>query len=162
MGKPLFSCNRANFAWGAIAYGHVLDDRGQIWFYDLGKTWSPQPAGDGLYLRAGLTERFRNPVLESRRVRRAKLAAMLKKAELARSGRLEERQVSHDAGGSGCEAYLWERADAYQVVELGTDGDISIKNTAPEAGELKQWLQVELRMGERGQPPTRIRTPRIP
>src|SRR5262245_43907674 len=68
MGKPLFSCNRANFAWGSTAYGHVLDDRGQIWFYDLGKTWSPEPAGNGLYRRDGLTKRFRNLALESRRV----------------------------------------------------------------------------------------------
>jgi hypothetical protein len=149
MGKPLFSCGYANFAWGSTAYGHVLDDQGQIWFYDLGTTWSPQPAGAGLYLESKLRERFRNPVLQSRRVPPGQLATMRKNAEIARSGRIEELHAAYDSGGAGCEAYIWERSDAYREVELGSSGDYTIRNSSPEAAQLQKWLREELGMGVR-------------
>lgn len=147
MGKPLFSCGYVNFAWGSKAYGHVLDDQGRIWFYDLGRTWSPQPAGDELYLETGLRERFRNPVLQSRRVPPAQLADMRKKAEIARGGRIEKKRVRHHTGSAGCEAYLWERSDAYREVELGSSGDYELRNSSSEAGHLQEWLRAELGMG---------------
>lgn len=149
MGQPLFTCGYANFAWGNVAYGHVLDDQGRIWFYDLGATWDPRPAGGGLYLETGLRERFKNPVLQSRRVPPAQLAAMRRKAEATRGGRIEETHRADDSGGFGCEAYLWERADAYREVVLGGGGDLEIRNSSPEAGHLQEWLQMELGMGLR-------------
>ncbi|WP_437903581.1 hypothetical protein WME95_34290 [Sorangium sp. So ce327] len=147
MGKPLFSCYYVSFAWGSKAYGNVLDDQGRIWFYDLGRTWFPQPAGDGLYLETGLRERFRNPVLQSRRVPPAQLADMRKKAEIARGGQIEKKHVSRDAGSAGCEAYLWERSDAYREVKLGSRGGSEIRNSSLEAGHLLEWLWGELAMG---------------
>ena len=151
-GKPLFSCGRENFAWGRTAYGHVLDDQGRIWFYDLGKTWSPRPAGDGLYLETGLRERFRNPVLQSRRVPSAQLATTREKARVARDGQIEKKFVAFESGAAGCEAYLWERSDAYRNVELGSNGDQEIRNSSPEAGQLQEWLKGELGMGTHPRP----------
>ena len=152
MGKPLFACNYDR-SWGDdVAFGHVLDDRGRIWFYNRGRTTAspePEPAGDGLFLESGLRARFRNPVLQSLRVSPARLAQMSQKAELARAGRIERGRGAPDLGASGCEAYLWARADAYQRIELGTGGDFWVQNSLPEASELKAYLQVELGMGQR-------------
>ncbi|MDC0678417.1 hypothetical protein [Sorangium atrum] len=148
MGKPLFSCYYVSFAWGLSKHhGHVIDDQGRIWFYDLGRTWDPQPAGDGLYLETGLRERFRNPVLQSRRVPPAQLADMRKKAEIARGGLIEKKSMARDAGSAGCEAYLWERSDAYREVKLGTSGGYEIRNSSLEAGHLQEWLREEVGIG---------------
>lgn len=147
MSKPLFSCGYANFAWRSIAYGHVLDDQGRIWFYDRGATWSPQAAGVGLYSESKLRERFRNAVLQARQVTRDQLATMVIKAEHARSGRIERTQTAFDAGGRACEAYIWETSDAYHEVELGSTGDVEVRNYNPEASQLLQLLRVDLGMG---------------
>jgi hypothetical protein len=152
MAKPLFQCGHANFAWGRQAYGYVLDDGGRIWFYDLGQTWSPEPTADGLFLESALRARFKNPVAQSLRVPKARLEAMRKKAERARSSRIERKQAMLDAGGAGCEAYLWDKTDAYRLVELGNVGDTLITNASPEAAELNAWLQGEL--GMLGRPKT--------
>ena len=146
MGKPLFSCGYVNFAWGSTAFGYILDDQGRIWFYDLGKTWSPQPAGDRLTRETGLRERFRNPVLQSLRVPPAQLAAMRKQAEVARGGRIEKKHVMYDAGSAGCEAYLWETSDTYREVELGSSGDFEIRSSSLEADHLREWLRDDLGM----------------
>ena len=74
---------------------------------------------------------------------------MSQKAELARAGRIERKPNGADMGDSGCEAYLWQRADAYQRVELGSGGDFWVQNSIPEASELKAYLQFELGMGQR-------------
>ncbi|NUO52274.1 MAG: hypothetical protein HOV80_25755 [Polyangiaceae bacterium] len=149
MSKPLFTCGYANFAWGRVARGTVLDDKGRLWTYDLGTTWSGTPVPDGaegLYLESGLRERFKKLVLQKTRVPLEQLATMQKKAESAREGRIEKRQVAHDAGGSGCDAYLWERPDAYREVELGTDGVYEVRNLSPEADEIWVWLEMDLGM----------------
>ena len=159
MGKPLFECDHEHFDGQYFMYGHVLDDRGRIWFHYRGRTtasqepfrrtWFPEPAGDGLFLESGLRARFENPVLQSLRVSSARLAAMSQKAEAARAGRIEQRRNGNDMGRSGCEAYLWLRADAYQRVELGSGGDFLVQNSTPEAAELNALLRAELGMGSR-------------
>jgi len=160
MGKPLFACNYDR-SWGDdVAFGHVLDDRGRIWFYNRGRTpaspepvrrttWSPEPAGDGLFLDSGLRARFIHPVLQSLRVSPSRLAQMSQEAELARGGRIERGRTAADLGDFGCEAYLWERADAYRRVELGSGGDFWVQNSTPEASQLNAYLQFELGMGQR-------------
>ena len=152
MGKPLFSCNTSNFAWGKVAKGYVLDHQGRIWFYDLGDTWTPHVAGNGLFFESGLRARFKNPVRQIHSATRAQLAIMRKKAKIARGGRIEKKHVGFDAGGCGCEAYLWETPDTYREVELGSSGDYEITNSSPEANEITQWLIDELKMGIRRKP----------
>ncbi|MGC4094503.1 MAG: hypothetical protein QM756_42635 [Polyangiaceae bacterium] len=149
MAKPLFSCGYANSAWGNVAYGHVLDDEGRIWSYDLSKPWSPQELGDGLNAEGRLRERFADLLLEARRVPAAQLISMRAKVDAARAGRIEEKQAAFDKGAAGCEAYLWEKPDTYRRVELGSVGDHIVSNTSPEALELNKWLQGELGMGRR-------------
>ena len=146
MGKPLFQCGYANFAWHATALGYLLDEHGRIWFYDLGETWSPEPAGDGLFRESALRARFKKPVLQTLRVDPERLAAMRKKAELARHGEVTRTQFMNDAGGAGCEAYVWDRVDAYEPVRLAELGDQLIRNSSPEAFELYVWLAGELGM----------------
>jgi hypothetical protein len=153
MGRPLFSCGYVNFAWGGAAYGQVLDHQGQIWSYDLGRTWSPQPAGDGLYFESALRKRFANAKPLSRRVPPEELVAMQKKAEVARTGRIEKEHVAYDSGGFGCEAYVWERPDAYREVELGSTGDYVVRNTTAEAEQISKWLREDLGMGRRPESP---------
>jgi hypothetical protein len=148
MARPLFSCDVTSFAWGNVAFGHVLDEEGQIWFYDLGQKWSafdaPEPE---LFLESGLRVRFNQPVLQSRRVDQDELDAMQLKAELAREGRVQVETVSRDMGASGCTAYLWEAPQAYRGVELGTFGDTSYRNLSPDAADLLVWLRQDLGMG---------------
>jgi hypothetical protein len=72
---------------------------------------------------------------------------MRKKAEIARGGRIEKKHVARDAGSAGCEAYLWERSDAYREVELGSSGGYEIRNSSLEAGHLQEWLRGQLGMG---------------
>lgn|SRR6478736_268490 len=147
MGKPLFECGYVSLAWTNTAYGHVLDDRGQIWFYDLGESWSPQQGPNGLFLESGLRARFKNPVLQWLRVPEARLANMRQKVQLAVHGRIERTHFADDLGGSGCEAFLWEQPDAYRAVALGTAGGIMVRNTSAAALQLQVWLQDELGMG---------------
>jgi hypothetical protein len=147
MGMPLFSCGFVSYDGGATDYGQVLDDRGELWFYDLEKMWSPRPAGGGLYFGAGLRERFANAEPQSRSVSPEHLTAMRNKAEAARSGSVKKEQVAYDAGWLGCEAYIWERSDAYREVELGASGDFEIRNSSPEAEQLMKWLREDLKMG---------------
>lgn len=148
MARPLFSCDVTSFAWGKVAFGHVLDEEGQIWFYDLGEKWSPLEAAEPeLFLESGLRVRFDEPVLQSRRVEQDQLDAMQLKAELARDGRVQVATISRDMGSSGCTAYLWEQPQAYRSVELGTFGDTSYRNLSPQAAELLAWLRHDLGMG---------------
>ncbi|WP_437313496.1 hypothetical protein [Sorangium sp. So ce385] len=72
---------------------------------------------------------------------------MRKKAEIALGGRIEKKHVARDAGSAGCEAYLWERSDAYREVELGSSGGYETRNSSLEAGHLQEWLREELGMG---------------
>lgn len=146
MGRPLFECGQSNFAWHATALGHVLDENGRIWFYDLGETWTPEPAGDGLFRESALRARFKNPVLQTLRVGPERLVAMRKKAELARHGEVTRTRFMYDAGGMGCEAFLWDRVDAYEGVELAEVGDQLARNSSLEAFELYAWLAGELGM----------------
>jgi hypothetical protein len=148
MARPLFSCDVTSFAWGEVAFGHVLDEEGQIWSYDLGDEWSPSPASEsGLSLEAGLRVRFHRSVLQSRHIEQDELDRMQLGAELAQEGPIQEARVSFDAGSSGCTAYLWEQPQAYRSVELGTFGDVSYRNLSPEAAEVLVWLRQELGMG---------------
>ena len=151
MGKPLFSCGFANFAWIGVAYGDVLDDQGRIWRYAGDQPLSNEVAPGGLFLEAGLRNFFAGAVLQSRRVSKQLLAIMKRKAGIARHGKLENKTRSSDGGGAGCEAYVWER-EAYWPVQLGESGDVDVRNTAPEAGELMAWLQKDLGMGSRQNP----------
>lgn len=140
--KPLFGCHVANFAWGSVAYGNVLDDEGHVWFYDLGRTWSDQPAGDGLFLGSALRERFAGAELQPMLpISSAQLDALRKKALIAKTGSIARKQHAVDAGGAGCEAYIWERADAYRRIELGEMGDYAVTNSRPEAHELEKALR---------------------
>ena len=99
----------------------------------LGETWTPEPAGDGLFRESALRACFKKPVLQALRVDPERLAPMRRNAELARQGKVTRTQFMHDAGG---EAYLWDRVDAYEKVELGKLGDLLIRNSSPEAFEL--------------------------
>jgi hypothetical protein len=154
MGKPLFECGRETFNGGYFAYGHVLDDRGRIWFYRTERTshQSSPSAGDGLFLEPGLKARYRSAVLQSLRVSPARLATMSQQAELARNGRVQRESAVTDRGISGCVSYLWQTADAYQRVELGTGGDVVVRNSAREADELEALLRGEFGMGQRPKP----------
>ncbi len=52
------------------------------------------------------------------------------------------RQVAMDAGGYGCQAYFWNAAqDAYQSVDLGSGGDVSVVNGSSAAHSLEIWLR---------------------
>jgi hypothetical protein len=147
LGKPLFSCGVASFARESVAYGNVIDDHGLIWFYDLGKTWSAVSAGGDLYLESALRDRFVNLVLRPERVSDVQLAAMRRMAQYAQEGRIEKQHVKYDGGAFGCEAYVWEKSDAYKEVELGSRGDFVIRNLSPEAARLEKWLLEDLDMG---------------
>ena len=57
------------------------------------------------------------------------------------------RRQGHDGGEAGCDAYLWERADAYRTVELGSSGDVVVVNSSAEAGQLTEYLKEKLGMG---------------
>lgn len=151
MGRPLFSCGRANFAWGVTNYGNVLDEQGRIWFYDIGRMSPAQEADGDLYRESALRKRFINRVLRSERVSAARLTAMREMAEKAQHGQIERKHVAYDSGGFGCDAYLWEKPDAYRWVELGSKGDFIVRNSSPEAEQLKKSLLEELGMG-RGKP----------
>jgi hypothetical protein len=129
----------------------VIDDRGKIWFYETerGAHRSSELGISGLFQEPGLTGRYRNAVLQSLRVPPARLAAMRQKAELARSGRIERSEAVTDRGIGGCVAYSWLNGEAYQRIELGTGGDVEVRNSAPEASELEVLLRNELGMGQR-------------
>jgi hypothetical protein len=146
-GKPLFSCGYADFAWRKVAYGHFLDDWGQVWFYDLGDTWSPEPAGNGLYLEMGLRSRFAGAVLEQRVVPATRVAELRQLARAASTGRIEQRHVAFDAGSGSCEAYVWETGDAYQSVKLGGDGGVRVRNSNAAAAQLVAALTSEIFKG---------------
>jgi hypothetical protein len=75
------------------------------------------------------------------RISSAQLDAMRKKASIAKTGSIVRKQQAVDAGGAGCEAYIWERADAYRPIELGAIGDYAVSNSRPEAHELEKALR---------------------
>jgi hypothetical protein len=44
-------------------------------------------------------------------------------------------------GGAGCQAFDWDSArDAYQPIELGSQGDFRVENAARAAVDLTHWL----------------------
>jgi len=57
-------------------------------------------------------------------------------------GTLSTKQTAVDAGGHGCDAYTYDKTSkAYTTIELGSVGDVTTINSAPEAQELRKWLQ---------------------
>ena len=59
--------------------------------------------------------------------------ALRKKALIAKTGSITRKQHAVDAGGAGCEAYIWERADAYRRIELGDMGDDELETRSARA-----------------------------
>jgi hypothetical protein len=145
----LFECSDVNFAWGVEFHGFVVDDAGRIWSYDRarGRTagdamWSPKPAAHDPGRSDGATLRAKFWLADSHF--QVPLATVQERAALiarARTGTVSSKQAANDAGGHGCVAYSWN-ADktAYESVELGTEGDVAVQNSASEAHELAKWL----------------------
>ena len=60
----------------------------------------------------------------------------------AAAGKISQEQVAADAGWSGCVVYRYRpELDGYSEIVLGADGDFLIRNNAPAAQELLNWLQ---------------------
>ena len=146
---PLFGCLVANFAWGAVLRGFVIDAEGRVWSFDHGRVWSAKPAldagaprtpGGDWFERAALLSLY-SPAESNARLPLpivAKYQALIGPAQL---GKITRTKTAYDAGGYGCKAYLWDATgDAYQAVELGSGGDITVVNDAPAAQALSLWL----------------------
>jgi len=146
---PLFGCSVANFAWGAVLRGFVIDTAGRVWSFDHGKIWnaklapdagSPSAPGGAWFERAALSSLY-SPAESDARLPLpiiAKYQALIAPAQL---GKITRAQWAVDAGGYGCDAYSWNATgDAYQPVELGARGDVNVLNDAPAAHALSAWL----------------------
>lgn len=146
---PLFGCSYANFAWGHVFRGFVIDDAGRVWSFKHDKIWDgpklaeeagPLSVGGAWFERAPLLSMY-SPAESSARLAADVVAKYRALIEPARLGKVSMRRVAVDAGGYGCEAYAWDESrTAYQEVVLGSMGDEAIINGSSAAHALNLWL----------------------
>jgi hypothetical protein len=160
--KILFEQSRVNYAWGASVTGAYVTAQGQVFTYNYFGTTPGDGAMPYTELVAGMTEeqvtgKFgSNPQL----VATVEPNLLLSKFALvgaARAGTLLSQGGCADYGMDRYVGYLYDAATTkYYPVPLGTDGDWSALNTAPEGDLLIEWLRSLI--GETGERPCRYRT----
>ncbi len=148
--RPLFECSYANFGWGSVVVGNVLDENGRIWTEPRhGARWSRKlvridadaGAGGKWFDGHDARRRYANTVSTSR-VEGTALSRARLLIDVARRGKITERQAGFDAGGCGCDAYVWHpERDAYQVVILYQFGNTDITNESDAARRLYPWAR---------------------
>ena len=143
---PLFECYEVSFAWGTVFNGFVVDDAGRVWSYDRARgrsardvTWNPKPTSEGRFDGAALRAKF----LQAESHLQLPLVIVKQREASIRgagAGQVSSTHAAFDAGNRGCLAYLWATETEYETVELGNEGEMTVKNSAPEARELASWL----------------------
>ena len=140
--RPVFECEYVNFAWGHQHVGFTVDSEGVIRRYDRsGDPWTPAAVrrGDPRLPAADLHAKYVGADI----VGRVPSAEVAEKAALlphAARGSIEREPIAYDAGDAWCVGYVYLPAErVYETVIL--DGDGTFRNSAREAGVLRDWLQ---------------------
>jgi hypothetical protein len=145
-GKYLFECSHDNSAWLPVHRGFYVDREGNVYQYERTHGgWEPEESDKGYFAKfkpSEMDDKYEGKELVGK-VDKDMLGAMVLLIVPASNGRIIRRSAAADAGGTGCDAFLYDaQAQRYSMVELGTTAtsDVEVKNTSKEAEVLLEWL----------------------
>jgi hypothetical protein len=142
--KVVFDCYYVNFAWGYKLSGVFIDSKGQVFKYNRnGNPWLPPSVREGasVHPESELLEKYMNAEIVGQ-VDKTVLNEKIKLIGAASEGTITRTPHAKDAGGRGCVAFSYdEKNKSYKETRLGSRGNFTTTNSAPEAQELYYWLQ---------------------
>lgn len=143
----LFELSYVNFAWGLSINGAYVTDKGEVYQYDYVEDTGGNAGEPYLELVPGMTE----AQVTQKHGPSPKLLTTVDPDTLkqkfglvggARSGALLSEYGCADYGEQRYVAYLYDDTKhLYTPVMLGTDGDLAVRNTAPEGELLLEWIR---------------------
>lgn len=153
--KVLFDVSYVNYAWGAAINGYYVTREGDVYGYDYVAEYGPDAPPPYLDWSTAMTE----AQVTQKYGTQSKLVGHIEAGELAlrfglvaeaQQGALLPQSMCADFGQITYAAYRYDDTTArYTPVLLGTDGDMALKNTAPDAETLIEFLRTAA--GEQGE-----------
>jgi len=146
-------CGRefVNHAWGYVRYGTVIDRDGNVWRYsnrgtpnNVANAWAPK---DPNHLSEDdLAARYKGSTKTEVHVPLPDIAQRVPQIAQAANGKLTApRMTAADMGAFVTYCYLHDAGQhSYRQVILEQHGDVTMTNTAPEAQDLKTWIDQTL------------------
>jgi hypothetical protein len=139
----VFEVRHCNYAWGATNKGFFVNARGQVKRFDYFdapgqsrySTLPPKPTHADLLKSFGAHPEVVSVVPAGELVAKRALVSAARDAPLACAS------ACADAGGTGFEAWVVDKAGVYSKILLVDNGDIACRNLSPVAGEIAAWLQ---------------------
>ena len=145
--RILFEGSYVNYAWQPSVSGFYVTGDGTVFAYDYYASAPPDSGHPYTEYGPGMTEQQITGKYGAASTAIGKLDAQelyerLGGVASARDGVLLMQSMCADAGDMRYVGYLYDPASStYTLALLGANGDRAVKNTAPEAQQLVDWLK---------------------
>lgn len=144
--RILFEWSHVNFAWQATVRGGFITSEGEVFQYDYFDSQpdaaAPQTRPYAGMIEAQLSAKYGLKPALLTTVDKETLLAKFAMIEGARSGTLLSQTMCADYGDTSFYGYLFDsESGTYTPVLLGRNGDMAVRNTAPQGQELMEWIR---------------------